>query len=35
MKLEGKVGLVVRQFRQKIENKYNILAHKSKCCEVA
>ena len=25
MKLEGKIGLVVRQFRQKIENKYNIL----------
>ncbi|HKI48994.1 MAG TPA: nucleotidyltransferase domain-containing protein [Desulfobacteria bacterium] len=25
MKLEGKIGLVVRQFRQKVENKYNIL----------
>ncbi len=25
MKLEGKIGLVVKQFRQKIENKYNIL----------
>ena len=25
MKLEGKIGFVVRQFRQKVENKYKIL----------
>ena len=25
MKLEGKIGFIVRQFRQKVENKYKIL----------
>jgi len=25
MKLEGKIGFVVRQFRKKVENKYKIL----------